>query len=113
MKLLLDHDVPDAVAHLLRHWGHVPIRLREALPITATDEEVFDYAQSERVPIISCNRNHFLALAQAAVAARPPHPFAGLIVLIRRRTRQAECGQLLRLFRRAGENGITGNINFA
>lgn len=113
MRFLLDHDVPDLVAHLLGHWGHEPIRLREALPITASDEEVFAHAQSLRLPIISCNRNHFLALAQAAVATRPPRDFAGLIVLIRRRSRQAECGRLRSLLQQAGENGIIGNINFA
>lgn len=113
MRFLLDHDVPDAVAHLLRHWGHEPVRLREVLPVTASDGEVFAHAQALRLPIISCNRNHFLALAQAVVAAQPPRPFAGLIVLIRRRTRQAECAHLLSLLRLAGENGITGNVNFA
>jgi hypothetical protein len=65
-----------------------------------------------RLPIISCNRNHFLTLAHGAVAAPTSSPFAGLIVLIRRRTRQAECAHLLSLLRRAGENGIIGNINF-
>jgi predicted nuclease of predicted toxin-antitoxin system len=113
VRFLLDHDVPDVMAQLLRHWGHEPIRLREALPITASDEEVFAHAQSLRLPIISCNRDHFLALAHAAVAAQPPRPFAGLIVLIRRRTRQAEGAHLLSLLRQAGENGIIGNINFA
>lgn len=113
MRFLLDHDVPDPVAHLLRHWGHEPIPLREALPTTASDDKVFAHAQSLRLIIISCNRNHFLALAQAALTDYPPRPFAGLIVLVRRRTRQAECSRLLRLSRRAGEDGIAGNINFA
>lgn len=113
MKFLLDHDVPDAVARLLRHWGHGAVLLREALPTTASDEEVFTHAQSLWLPIISCNRNHFLALAQAAVKAQPPRPFAGLIVLVRRRTRQAECAHLLSLLRQAGDGGIIGNINFA
>ena len=113
MRFLLDHDVPDAVAHLLRHWGHEPVRLREALPTTASDEEVFAHAQSLSLPIISCNRNHFLALAHAAFATQPARPFAGLVVIVRRRTRQAECAHLLRLLRQAGESGIIGNINFA
>jgi hypothetical protein len=41
------------------------------------------------------------------------HPNPGLIVLIRRRSRQAECGNLLTLLRQAGESGILCNINFA
>jgi hypothetical protein len=40
-------------------------------------------------------------------------PNPGLVVLIRRRSRQAECGNLLKLLREAGESGIAGKINFA
>ena len=111
MKFLLDHDVPGEVAHLLQHWGHDVLSLRHALPITTPDDEVFRHAQTEGRLIISCNREHFLALAEQAVAAQ--HSFGGLIVLIRRRSRQAECAHLLRLLRRAGEPGLANNINFA
>ena len=34
-------------------------------------------------------------------------------ILIRRRTRQAECAHLLSLLRRADETGLIGNINLA
>lgn len=111
MKFLLDQDVPDEAARLLRYWGHDVETLREALPVTATDEQVFAYAQQARRVILSCNRDHFVALARQAVEQQ--HPFAGLIILIRRRTRQAECAHLLALLRRAGEAGIGGNVNFA
>lgn len=111
MKFLLDHDVPGEVAHLLRHWGHDVLSLRHALPITTPDDEVFRHAQSERRLIVTCNRAHFLELAEQAVAAQ--QSFAGLIVLIRRRSRQAECGHLLQLLRRAGKLGLANNINFA
>ena len=86
-------------------------RLREALPIRVTDEVVFEFAQREQRIIVSCNRNHFLKLARDAV--EKGNPFAGLIILIRRRTRQAECAHLLSLLRRAGETGLTENINLA
>jgi hypothetical protein len=56
--------------------------------------------------MITCNRNDFLKLA-----ARGPH--LGLIILIRRRNAQAECTNLLRLVRKAAEQGLQGNINFA
>jgi hypothetical protein len=52
-------------------------------------------------------------LARAAFEAKPPHPFHGLIILIRRRTRQEECAHLLALLRRAGETGVARNINLA
>ena len=111
MKFLLDHDVPGEVAHLLRHWGHDVVSLRQALPITAPDDEVFRLAQADGRLIISCNRAHFLALAEQAVQTQ--QAFSGLIVLIRRRSRQAECAHLLQLLGRAGETGLANNINFA
>ena len=111
MKFLLDHNVPGEVAHLLRHWGHNVLSLRETLPITTPDEEVFRHAQSEGRLIISCNRAHFVALAEQTVVAQESFP--GVIVLIRRRSRQAECAHLLKLLRQAGELGLANNVNFA
>ena len=92
-----------------RHWKHDAQRLREILPISSPDEVVFEFAQREQRLIITCNRNHFLNLAREAV--EKAQPFAVLIIIIRRRTRQAECAHVLSLPRRAGETGLTGNIN--
>jgi predicted nuclease of predicted toxin-antitoxin system len=111
MRFLLDHDVPDEAEQLLRYWKHDVRRLREVLPVTTADRVVFEFAQREQRIIISCNRNHFLELARDAVLQQ--QSFAGLIVLIRRRTRQSECAHLLSLLRRAGESGMSGNVNLA
>ncbi|MBM3890322.1 MAG: hypothetical protein FJ388_14500 [Verrucomicrobia bacterium] len=111
MKLLLDHDVPDEAARLLRHWGHDVLRLRDVLPITTPDGRIFEHAQTQGWLIVSCNRSHFLAHARRVIQHQTL--FAGLVILIRRRTRQAECAHLLSLLRRAGEAGLSGNINFA
>ena len=111
MKFLLDQDVPDEVGQLLRYWKHDAQRLREVLPVTTLDDAIFEFAQRERRILISCNRNHFLKLAREA--AIKEQPFAGLIILIRRRTRQSECAHLLSLLRWAGESGVSGNINLA
>ena len=70
-------------------------------------EEVFGYVGSERLILISCNRDHFLALTRRT----QDHP--GLIILIRRRTRQSECAHLSVLLQRAGEEGLRNNVNFA
>jgi len=113
VKFLLDHDVPDEVARVLKHVGHEVTLVREALYARALDAEIFGFAQSHRLIIVTCNRDHFLALARAAFEAQPPQPFHGLIILVRRRTRQAECAHLLALLRRAGESGLSGNINVA
>lgn len=111
MRFLLDHDVPDEVGQLLRHWEHDAQLLRDRLPVTTADDAILRYAQQEARILISCNRNHFLKLARELSAGQ--EPFAGLIILVRRRTRQAECARLLSLLRRAGEGGVKGNINVA
>jgi predicted nuclease of predicted toxin-antitoxin system len=113
VRFLLDHDVPDEVAQVLKHLRHEVTLVREALSARAPDVEIFEFAQTRRLVVVSCNRAHFLALARAAFEAKPPHPFHGLIILIRRRTRQEECAHLLALLRRAGETGVARNINLA
>jgi predicted nuclease of predicted toxin-antitoxin system len=106
VKFLLDHDVPAAVKDALQRHEHDVIRLTDLLPRTASDETVFATAQSNQCVMITCNRDDFLRLA-----SKGPH--LGLIILIRRRSPQAECANLLRLIRKAGEQGMQGNINFA
>ncbi|MBL9207588.1 MAG: DUF5615 family PIN-like protein [Opitutaceae bacterium] len=107
MTFLLDQDIPEEIALLLRHWGHTATVLRDVLPITTPDADAFFYAQTYGLIMVTCNRDDFLALA----AVHPEHP--GLVILIRRRTRQAECGKLLNLLQRAGESGLRANVNFA
>ncbi len=111
MTFLLDHDVPDEVGQMLRHWGHEVVHLRDVLPANSTDADVFASAQARAMIILSCNRDDFLSLAKEACGTGST--FGGLVILIRRRTRQAECAHLLGLLRRAGPGGISGNINFA
>ena len=106
MIFLLDHDVPVEVARVLAREGHAAHRLVDQLPSTTSDAEVFAHATSQGWIMVTCNQNDFLELARE----RTP---AGLIVLIRRKTRQAECAHILRLLRAAGPAGITANVNFA
>lgn len=106
MNFLLDHDVPVEAARLLQREGHCVFRLPEIMPRTTPDPVIFERARSNNWIMITCNRRDFVSLAQEGV-------HAGLIVLIRRKTRQAECARLLQLIRSAGNSGIEGNINFA
>lgn len=106
MRFFLDHDVPADLARVLRSEGHEVVELREVLPMDSSDAEAFQYACVHGLFMITCNRDDFLTLA-----ATTPHP--GLIILIRRRSRQAECGNFLALLDRAGVAGLSGNINFA
>jgi len=106
VTFFFDRDVADEVVQMLRYWEHEVILLRKVLPITAKDDEVFAYACEQGVLMVTCNRDDFLELA-----AVRKHP--GLIILIRRRTHQAEAAHLLKLIENAGEEGLRGNINFA
>ena len=51
--------------------------------------------------------------SQRLSEARRERTSSGLIILIRRRSPEAECTNLLRLTRKAGEQALRGNINFA
>ena len=106
MKFFCDHDVPADIARVLRQEGHEVTELRAALRVDATDGEVGRFAREQELLLVTCNRDDFLALAAEQSGE-------GLIVLIRRRTRQAECAHLLALIERSGEEGLRGNINFA
>ncbi len=106
MRFFLDHDVPAEVAGVLRREGHEIIQLREVLPVRVHDSEALAYAAAHDLFVITCNRDDFLKLALQQ--ANP-----GVIILIRRDTRQIECAHLLTLLDRASESGLAGNINFA
>lgn len=106
MRFLLDHDVPDDIVFALTALEHEVVRLRELTSATASDEDVLRLASRRDSVLITCNRDDFLALAD-----RSPH--AGVVILIRRRSRALERAALVRLLDRAGEAGIRGNVNFA
>jgi predicted nuclease of predicted toxin-antitoxin system len=106
VNFFLDHDVPDDVGRVLRRKGHSVQSLKDVLPQDADDLDGLRYATERRLVVITCNRRDFLRLVQS-------EPYTGLIILVRRRTRVAECAAILRLLDRAGDTGILHNINFA
>ena len=106
MKFLLDQDVPEDLTYLLRELNHEVLRLRDILPLKATDAAVFASAAEPDCLLTTCNRDDFLKLAET-------QRHRGIIVVIRRKTRAAERAALLRLLERAGEGGLRDNINFA
>jgi predicted nuclease of predicted toxin-antitoxin system len=103
---LLEDDVPEGLSYLLEQLGHQVTVLRQALPRDAPDEAVLKWAYESGCVLLTCNRDDFLELA-----TKQPHP--GIVVVIRRRTRAAKRAALFRLLERAGETGLTNNINFA
>jgi predicted nuclease of predicted toxin-antitoxin system len=106
VRFFVDHDVPAEVSRVLRQEGHEVVELRQVLPVQANDVDVLGYAREHELFLITCNRDDFLALTAN-------HPNPGVIFLVRRRTRHAECAHLLALLTRAGESGLRSNINFA
>ena len=106
MRFLLDHDVPETIAGVLARAGHEVNLLRDVLPVDTKDVQVLALAAQRDLVLVTCNRDDFLKLA-----SKQPH--AGIIIIVRRRTRAAECAAVLSLLRAAGDSGILGNINFA
>lgn len=106
MTFFLDQDVPDDLAHWLRHRGHAVTCLRDVLPVTTSDSAVLAYAHTHGAILVTCNRDDFLAL-------RPEGEHPGIVILIRRRTRPAEIAGLQALLAGAGAQGLANNVNFA
>ena len=106
MRFLVDEDVAIEVARALRQAGHEVLLVPEVLGVRTDDVDIWRHAALHRAVVVTCNRQDFLSLAGT-------QPETGLIVLNRRRTRQAECTCLLGLLAKAGESGLQGNINFA
>jgi predicted nuclease of predicted toxin-antitoxin system len=102
----LDHDVPEDLAHWLRHLGHTVTCLREALPLTSSDREVLAWAHKHGATLVTCNRDDFMAL-------QPKGEHPGIVILIRRRTRQAEIAHMQVLLTNADKQGLSNNLNFA
>ena len=80
--------------------------LREVLSTTATDSDAWQWARAHGAVFVSCNRNDVLTL-------RPEGDHPGVVILVRRRTRQAEIAAMRKLVTGAGEQGLANNINFA
>ena len=106
MNFLLDHDVPADIGRVLTQAEHDVDCVKDVLSPTASDQEVLKHAIAHNLVLITCNRDDFLTLA-----AEQDH--YGIVILVRRRTRIAECAAVIRLLERAGHAGIEGNINFA
>lgn len=106
MRFLVDEDVAVEVVRCLRQAGHEVSLVTEVLGVRTDDVDIWHHAVRAETIVVTCNRQDFLELAGAA-------PETGVIILNRRRTRQAECRHLLELLSSAGEAGLRGNINFA
>ena len=106
VKFLVDEDVAVEVARCLRQAGHEVLLVAEVLGVRTDDVDIWHHAVLTNAIVITCNRQDFLELAGTA-------PETGLIILNRRRTRQAACRHVLALLARAGESGLSRNINFA
>ena len=106
MKFLLDEDVAVEIVRCLQQQGHETQLVFETPGPRTPDHHVWEHAIRTDAILVTCNRDDFLKLAGTA-------PETGLIIVNRRRTRQAECRKVLDLLRNAGEAGLRKNINFA
>jgi predicted nuclease of predicted toxin-antitoxin system len=106
VRFLVDEDVAIEAARCLRQAGHEASLVSGVLGVRTDDVDIWRHAAQTQSIVVTCNRQDFLELAGT-------EPATGLIILNRRRTRQAQCRHLLQLLANAGEDGLKGNINFA
>ena len=98
MKFLVDEDVAVEVFRCLQQQGHEAQLVFDALDPRTPDERVWEHAIRSEAIVVTCNRDDFLKLAGQS-------PATGLIIVNRRRTRQAECRKVMELLRSAGGIG--------
>ena len=106
MRFQVGEDLAAEATRCLRQAGHEVLLVTEVLGVRTDDVDIWRHAAQTQSIAVTCNRPDFLGLAGAK-------PATGLIILSRRRTRQAECRHLLQLLTNAGEAGLKRNINFA
>jgi predicted nuclease of predicted toxin-antitoxin system len=106
VRFLVDEDVTVEVGWSLKQAGHEVSLVAEVLGVRTDDVDIWHHAIRTGSIVVTCNRQDFLKLAGTA-------PETGVIILNRRRTRQAECRHILELLSKAGEEGLRNNINFA
>jgi hypothetical protein len=63
MRFLLDHDVPDDIAHVLVALGHDVRKLRDVTKANALDDEVWRLAGEHESVLITFSPDDFLLLA--------------------------------------------------
>lgn len=106
MKFLVDEDVAVEVTRCLQQAGHEVLLVAVVLGVRTDDLDIWHHAVRTGSIVVTCNRQDFLELAGTA-------PETGVIIVNRRRTRQAECRHVLQLLTSAGVAGLKCNVNFA
>lgn len=57
ISLLLDHNVPDSVAHVFRLHGHRVQHVRDILPVDSPDPLVATVSEEEGAVLVTCDRD--------------------------------------------------------
>jgi uncharacterized protein DUF5615 len=86
IELYIDEDVDVVIAQLLRARGFVVVTPQEAGQLRNSDVQQLAYAVRQHKTLLTHNRVHFEALAQAYAAAGQPHE--GIIIAVRRPPRE-------------------------
>ena len=63
MRLLIDENVPDAVADIYRERGHEVLLVRDLFPAGTADEVIARRANELEAVVVTWNYKHFRALA--------------------------------------------------
>ena len=84
MKFLLDENFPRSATEVIREAGHDPLFLEEYCELGASDEVVFDVAQSQQAIILTSDRDFY----HTVPLLHPMH--CGIVVIsLRQPNRQA------------------------
>ena len=82
ISIYLDEDVSALIAKLLRARAYSALTTQDAGRVATSDESQLEYAISQKMAILTHNRDDFLELARQYTAAGKHH--CGIIIAIRR-----------------------------
>ena len=74
MIFFFGHDVPEDAAFALESLGHQVIRLREVLPTTTTDGEVFRYVNANDYICTEPQQRIYSKRTESDQSDHPRHP---------------------------------------
>lgn len=75
MRFIIDADLPRSVSRVIDAYGHEAVDVRDIGMMSASDEEIVQYASDERLCVLSAD------LGFADVRRYPPAEYHGIVIM--------------------------------
>ena len=75
MRFIIDADLPRSISRVIDGYGHEAVDVRDIGMMSASDEEIVQYASDERLCVLSAD------LGFADVRRYPPSKYHGIVIM--------------------------------